>query len=326
MQFFADCIRIFSRDGQEEACYIGQHGQTTFFSFLSKDICTSFNHLIVIVAFFANSSQKFRIIIDGSQGAHCRTVDVGPSCTAGVLVDISKFFDNFFTGRYTNHSTGTLTVESKAFGHAVANDGQDICRQTAQFFEDFTHFFFFTCVVNVCYVKEQDDVFATFSSFFQNIEYAIHIFFAQAVTSGVMSRSVQDVKQVVLFSKEFFYFFFQCRQIEFVVFVQHFVGSKVTVHVSAQYFIRTPEPVGAKYGVAFTLVVPNCMMDCTGTTSSSNSSNMCVRTGFTESSGHYAFQVFRQTGDGSVRNQFVSCQTAINFFYGRQAHQLFIFV
>ena len=141
-----------------------------------------------------------------------------------------------------------------------------------------------------------------------------------------MSRSVEDVEQVVLFSKEFFYFFFQSRQIEFVIFVQHFVSSKVTVHISAQYFISTPEPIGAKHGVAFALVVPNCVVDRTGTTSSSNSSNVRVRTRFAKSSSYYAFQVFRQTGDGSVRNQFVSCQTAINFFYGRQAHQLFIFV
>ena len=112
------------------------------------------------------------------------------------MVDSSELVNNALVGGNANHSAGTLTVHSEAFGHAVAYDAENVGRQTGELFKDFAYFFFFACIINVSNVQEEYDVFARYGSFLQNCQHAVHILTAQAVAGRIVCRSIQQIQQV----------------------------------------------------------------------------------------------------------------------------------
>ena len=141
-----------------------------------------------------------------------------------------------------------------------------------------------------------------------------------------MSRSIQQIQQVVLLCQQLVNLGLQGRQIEFIVFVQHFIGSEFAAHVVAQYLIGTPIPIGAQSSFALVQIVPNGMVDSTGAASSCNCGNIAIRAGIAKGSGQHAIKIFRQAADGCISDQFVGLQATVYLFYGGQAHQLFILV
>ena len=242
------------------------------------------------------------------------------------MVDSSELVDNALVGGNADHSAGTLTVHGEAFGHAVANDAENVGRQAGKLFKDFAYFFFFAGIINVCNVQEENDVFAWYGSFLQQCQHAVHILTAQAVAGRIVRRSVQQIQQVILLSKQLVNLFLQSRQVELIVFVQHFIGGEIAAHILAQHFVCTPVPIGAEHGITVIGVVPDSMVDSTGAACGCNCGNVAFRTGVAEGSSQYAVQIFRQTADRCVSNHFVSGKTAENLFYSRQADELFILV
>ena len=242
------------------------------------------------------------------------------------MVDSSKLVDNALVGGNADHSAGTLTVHSEALRHAVAYDAENVGRQAGKLFKDFAHFFFFTGIINVCNVQEENDVFARYGSLLQNCQHAVHILAAQAVAGRIVRRSIQQIQQVILLSEQLVNLFLQSRQVELVVFVQHFIGGEIAAHILAQHLVSAPVPVGAEHGITVIGVVPDSMMDSTGAACSCNCGNVAFRTGVAESGSQYAVKIFRQTADRCVSNHFVGGKTAENLLYGRQADELFILV
>lgn len=60
-------------------------------------------------------------------------------------------------------------------------------------FKEFAYCLAFARIVDVGNIQKQCYGFAgAFGSIFKNVNYALHIFFAEAVTGGVMCRSVDD--------------------------------------------------------------------------------------------------------------------------------------
>ena len=141
-----------------------------------------------------------------------------------------------------------------------------------------------------------------------------------------MCRSVQQIQQVILLGQQLINLSLQSRQIEFIVFVQHLIGSEFAAHIVAQHLVSAPIPVGAQSSLALVQIVPNSMVNSAGTTSGSYSSNITFRAGVAKGSGQHAVQIFRQATDGCISNQFVGLQATIYLFHSGQAHELFILV
>ena len=115
-----------------------------------------------------------------------------------------------------------------------------------------------------------------------------------------MRRSIQQIQQVVLLCQQLVNLLLQGRQIEFIIFVQHFIGGEFAAHIVAQHLISAPIPVGAQSSLALVQIVPNSMVNSAGTTSGSYSSYITFRAGVAKGSGQHAIQIFGQTTNGCV--------------------------
>ena len=154
----ADSLGIGDRNRDEETGDVRNELHSFFPCFFYENSGSFLDELVVLGSFSVELFDLFRILADADHCMLSCTVAVGPCSTAAVLVDIDVFLDDVFVRGNADHSAHALAVHREALGKGVCTNDEDVLRESAEYLEEFTAFFLFAAVVEVCNVSNQDGI------------------------------------------------------------------------------------------------------------------------------------------------------------------------